>query len=113
MSNTIVIFGASGDLTSRKLVPALYGLFRKRRLPAETRIVGFARSRFSHDQWREKLAGSTAEVAGADFDAAAWKEFAASIFYHPGDIGNRQDFVALGQLLDPLDGSAPSTRLYY
>ena len=49
MAHTFVIFGASGDLTSRKLMPALYQLHRKKRLPADTRIVGFSRSPFSHD----------------------------------------------------------------
>ena len=68
MSNTIVIFGASGDLTSRKLVPALYMLFRKRRLPEATRIVGFSRTKFTHEAWRAKLADTTAEFAGRDFD---------------------------------------------
>ena len=42
-TNTIVIFGASGDLTSRKLIPALYSLFRRQRLPEKFQIVGFAR----------------------------------------------------------------------
>ena len=52
MPQTIVIFGASGDLTKRKLVPALYELHRKGRLPAETRVIGFSRTAFSHDAWR-------------------------------------------------------------
>ena len=47
--HTVVIFGASGDLTSRKLIPALYGLYRKKRLPEGTRIVGFSRTAFSDD----------------------------------------------------------------
>ncbi|MFM8804269.1 MAG: hypothetical protein ACKOK8_10230, partial [Planctomycetia bacterium] len=47
MSHTIVIFGASGDLTSRKLVPALYNLMRSGSLPKETRIVGFSRTPMS------------------------------------------------------------------
>ena len=71
MPHTFVIFGASGDLTSRKLVPALYQLFRKKRLPADTRIVGFSRTEFTHDAWRAELAESTAKFAGNDFDAGA------------------------------------------
>ena len=61
MSATIVIFGASGDLTSRKLVPALYELTRKSPLPAQTRVVGFSRTPFSDKQWRDMLAKTTAE----------------------------------------------------
>ena len=52
---TVVIFGASGDLTSRKLVPALFNLARRGRLPAEARIVGVARTAFSDDAFREFL----------------------------------------------------------
>ncbi|HEV2972332.1 MAG TPA: glucose-6-phosphate dehydrogenase, partial [Pirellulales bacterium] len=113
MSHTLVIFGASGDLTSRKLIPALYGLFRKKRLPEGTRIVGFARSSFSHDQWRAKLTDSTKEFAGSEFDAGSWQQFAQSIFYHAGDIGHRDDFVGLKKLLDELEQGAESTRVYY
>ena len=73
MAHTIVIFGASGDLTSRKLIPALYSLFRKERLPEETRIVGVSRSPFEHDQWRNELRDATAKFAPKLFDADAWK----------------------------------------
>ena len=51
----IVIFGASGDLTWRKLVPALYKLRRERRIPAETTIVGVARREWSHEYFREQM----------------------------------------------------------
>ena len=64
MASTIVIFGASGDLTSRKLVPALYRLFQKKRLPPEPRIVGFARSKFSSEEWRNKLEETTKKFTG-------------------------------------------------
>ncbi len=53
MAVTLVIFGASGDLTSRKLVPALYQLARKGRLPEQTAIVGFSRTPFADDEWRD------------------------------------------------------------
>jgi glucose-6-phosphate 1-dehydrogenase len=112
MAHTIVILGASGDLTSRKLIPALYSLFHKKRLPEATRIVGFARTPFSHDQWREKLTQTTRQFAGSEFDEASWRQFAQSIFYHPGDIGRREDFVALKKLLDELDQQT-ATRVYY
>jgi len=73
-----VIFGASGDLTSRKLVPALFSLRRKDRLPPATRIVGFARTKMSHDEWRKELTETTQKFAGKEWDAAAWQEFAGS-----------------------------------
>jgi glucose-6-phosphate 1-dehydrogenase len=113
MPHTIVIFGASGDLTSRKLVPALYELYRKKRLPANTRIVGFSRTPFSHEAWRERLAGTTAHFVGKAFDAAVWAEFAPLIHYHAGDIETLDDFPKLNQHLRNLEGDAGATRLYY
>ncbi len=113
MAHTIVIFGASGDLTSRKLVPALYEVFQKGRLPEATRIVGFARTPQSDDSWREKLRGSTAAFLGEALDAAVWQSLAASIHYLPGDIAKPEDFAALGRRLDELEGGAEATRIYY
>jgi glucose-6-phosphate 1-dehydrogenase len=113
MVHTIVIFGASGDLTSRKLVPALYELCRKKRLPENVRIVGFSRTNFSHDAWRDKLAETTAGFVGKNFDADLWREFAASIFYHPGDISTADDLVSLNNYLATLEGEGDSTRVYY
>src|SRR5579872_4042344 len=52
---SIVIFGASGDLTSRKLIPALYHLFKEKQMPATFRVIGFARREKSDASWREEL----------------------------------------------------------
>ena len=109
MPVTLVIFGASGDLTSRKLVPALYQLFRKRRLPADTRIVGFSRTPFSDDAWRESLAKSTKQFEPKQFDAAAWQKFAAALHYQRGDLGAPADFEALHNRLHELEGKMPVT----
>ena len=113
MAQTIVIFGASGDLTSRKLVPALYELFRKNRLPADTRIVGFSRTEFTHEAWRTELAESTARFVGRYFDQAVWDQFAPAIFYFPGDIGHVDDFHSLGRFLDEIEHGNESSRIYY
>ncbi len=112
MPHTIVIFGASGDLTSRKLVPALFRLFQRRRLPPETRIVGVSRTEMSHDKWRNELRRTTARFIGADFDSETWDTFAANAFYQPGDVQNPEDFVRLAKMLDELEGGS-ATRLYY
>lgn len=113
MAHTIVIFGASGDLTSRKLIPALYELYRKKRLPEKTRVVGFSRTKFSHEAWRDKLGETTANFVGGKFDEALWREFAAAIFYHAGDIGNADDFQSLGEFLASIEGPEGATRVYY
>src|SRR3954464_5721341 len=113
MAHTFVIFGASGDLTHRKLVPALYHLFRKGRLPKDTRIVGFSRTAFSHEAWRSDLAKAVARYVGNDFDPALWNRFAQNIFYHAGDIGRAEDFTTLATLLREIERSDSSTRVYY
>lgn len=113
MAYTVVIFGASGDLTSRKLIPALYELRRKGRLPENTRIVGFSRTPMSHDDWRNRLAETTAQFVRDKFDAALWQQFAPSIFYYVGDGKHDGDFPPLASFLDELDGGQDVTRIYY
>ena len=113
MTHSVVIFGASGDLTSRKLIPALYSLHQKKRLPPDTRIIGVSRTKYSSEDWRKELTESTQKFAGKDFDAAAWQEFAKSIHYQPGDIDQPKDFARLAKLLDKLEGGGESSRLYY
>lgn len=112
MAATLVIFGASGDLTSRKLVPALYELHRKGRLEEGVSIVGFSRTDFSHESWRQALAESTAEYVGDRYSEETWNEFARQIYYVPGDIGEEDDFRRLGEFLDQRMPAA-STRVYY
>jgi len=113
MPHTIVIFGASGDLTRRKLIPALYELLRKKRLPEQTRIVGFSRTRFTDEAWRERLGEFTAKAVGSVFDGELWQRFAQAIHYHPGDIGRAEDFASLARYLDELESGTPAARVYY
>jgi glucose-6-phosphate 1-dehydrogenase len=111
--STIVIFGASGDLTSRKLIPALYSLHRKARLPAGTKIVGVSRTEYSHDAWRKELGESTAKAAGEAFAQDSWNAFAANVFYSPGDITDGPSFERLSKLLAEIEGDASRGRVYY
>ncbi|GAB4576252.1 MAG: glucose-6-phosphate dehydrogenase [Anaerolineae bacterium] len=111
-NTTIVIFGASGDLTSRKLIPALLNLYCKQRLPNNTRIVGFARRPWDDDTFRQKLRDSAAQFMGQDFEADLWPSFASNIHYMPGSIYEPDDFRKLHRLLVRLE-QGPSNRLYY
>ncbi len=113
MAQTIVIFGASGDLTQRKLVPALYELHRKGRLPADTRIVGFSRTPMSDDRWREHLAEATERFLGSRFDRQAWQAFAPMLFYQPGDLACWEDLDRLASRLDELGAASAAARIYY
>ncbi|MFO0941996.1 MAG: hypothetical protein U0930_14715 [Pirellulales bacterium] len=113
MAHTMVIFGASGDLTSRKLIPALYELFRRGRLPQESRIVGCSRSQFTDEAWRAQLAESTAKFIGAGFDAEKWQIFSSSIFYQTLDIEHPEDFNKLAGRLNEIEGGKSVDRVYY
>jgi glucose-6-phosphate 1-dehydrogenase len=113
MAHTFVILGASGDLTRRKLIPALYQLSRKNRLPADTRVVGFSRTPYTDEAWRTELREAIAKALGDNFDAKLWAKFAERIFYQAGDIGKPEDFDALARYLDDLEKDPDSTRIYY
>src|SRR5688572_7586027 len=79
---TVVIFGASGDLTARKLIPALYHLFLGKQLPKPVRIMGFARREKTDDQWRVELRAALDQFSRTKpVDEAAWGEFAQMISY--------------------------------
>ncbi|MDR1962909.1 MAG: glucose-6-phosphate dehydrogenase [Planctomycetaceae bacterium] len=101
--HSLVIFGASGDLTSRKLIPALYNLFLKKRLPQPIHIVGFSRTPMDDEIWRNKLLETTRQFAGNTFCENSWNALAPFIHYHTGDIGNPDSFTSLAALLDQLE----------
>ena len=114
MPHTFVIFGASGDLTSRKLVPALYNLMRAGLLPEETTIIGFSRTKMSDAEWRASLRESTEQHAGGEpFSQEAWNTFEPIIHYQPGDIESTADFEKLQQRLCSLEEGNPTHRVYY
>ncbi len=97
---TIVIFGASGDLTARKLIPALYHLYLGKQLPMPARIIGFARREKSDEGWRDELHEALQQFSRTQpVDEAIWKEFAQNIFYHVGDFS---DATAYGKLKEKL-----------
>ncbi len=99
----IVIFGANGDLTKRKLVPALYRLAYERRLPPGFAIVGVSRTKLSDDDFRGKMRESVQEfLENSPFDETLWQEFARGLYYESGDIGDAASFEVLGKRLDAI-----------
>src|SRR5437879_2248498 len=112
MSTAIVIFGASGDLASRKLIPALYGNFRKKRLTENTGIIGFSRTPLSDDSFRENLREALVKFSPAEFDQGIWAEFARNLYYQIGNIENAADFRSLSEKIESVAAS-PEVCLYY
>jgi glucose-6-phosphate 1-dehydrogenase len=112
LAPTIIIFGASGDLTHRKLVPALYNLFRKKRLSPDTRIIGFARRPYDDTIFREGLQEALQEFSPATYDQDLWESFASILSYFEGDLDTETDFERLARRLDELD-AWNTNRLYY
>ena len=97
----LVIFGASGDLTHRKLVPALFELFKQRRLPSEFALLGCARRPWSDEEFRGKMAEALASTI--EDDPQAWEQFVGKLFYEPVDLQQPQDVVRLGTRLEQID----------
>src|SRR5438034_3118510 len=97
----IVIFGASGDLTSRKLVPALYKLTQEHLLAPGTSIVGFARRPMTDEAFREEVRRAIAEVtpSGDAAETALRDGFVSSVFYVAGSFEDEKAYAALGKTL--------------
>ncbi len=110
---TVVILGASGDLTARKIVPALYNLFRNNGLPEAFTVVGCARSPMDDAAFREKMGEAVKDAPQAD--AAAWEAFAPHLFYRVVDYENPETFRRLAVDLQDLDTSRGTrgNRIFY
>jgi len=100
----IVIFGASGDLTKRKLMPALYRLDFDRRLPANFAIIGNSRTPMSDDAFREKMREGVEQfLEDSPFDESLWNSFARNIYYLAGDSTDSNFLASLKSKLDELN----------
>lgn len=109
---TIVIFGASGDLAERKLLPALFSNYLKGRLPEVFNIVGFSRSEFSDIDFREHIRNGLQRFAVKIFAADRWESFAKCISYCQGDYRSTGDFLRLDKHLLQIEQPAAG-RIYY
>jgi glucose-6-phosphate 1-dehydrogenase len=94
-----VIFGASGDLTARKLIPALYDLAQGRRLPMEFAVVGVSRTVLSHDEFRKRLRVALDQQRPGRVSEDVWDSFSRGIFYLPGDSKDPRTYRELKSLL--------------
>src|SRR5437588_1060125 len=112
----LVVFGASGDLTSRKLMPAVARLALRRLLPGGFSVVGVARTEMDDEDFRE-LMRTTVEDAGGGGDEAkhVWDAFAGGFRYVAGDYSDPETFQKLRGVLEELDRERGTggNRLYY
>jgi glucose-6-phosphate 1-dehydrogenase len=113
---SIVLFGASGDLTRRKLLPALYNLGRDGLLPSKLAIVGFARRPKGDGEFREEMLEAVRDNARLyDESDPLWDEFARSIFYHSAAFEELEGFRSLSESLERIERELglPANRLFY
>jgi glucose-6-phosphate 1-dehydrogenase len=97
---SIIIFGASGDLTARKLIPALYHLYKDKQMPDAFRIIGFARREKTDESWRQELRAALDQFSRTKpVDDKIWAEFSKSIFYCTGDMTESAAYTRLEQKL--------------
>jgi glucose-6-phosphate 1-dehydrogenase len=109
---TFVVFGASGDLAHRKLLPALLQLSRQRLLHPKTAVIGFARREMTDDEFRNEIGAAARERGVPD---AEWRRFAENLFYRAGVFENGKDYAGLRSFLDELEKKrgVPGNRIYY
>jgi glucose-6-phosphate 1-dehydrogenase len=111
----LTIFGASGDLTQRKLMPALYALVFRGLLPESFGIVGVARTEMSTEEFRERMREAVTEHARDEFREDVWQRLAERLSYVAADFGVKDGEKPLAVALDELDRSAGTAgnRVYY
>jgi glucose-6-phosphate 1-dehydrogenase len=115
-ASCLVIFGASGDLTQRKLIPALYALAHEGLLPTGRSIIGFARPEYTDEAFRMAMRESCDKFARTKpVDEAIWENFAKGLFYVKGEFGDGDAYERLKKKLDECDRTrgAGGRRIYY
>ena len=114
-SCTIVIFGATGDLTHRKLVPAMYNLAVDGELSPGVKILGFARREKSDEEFRSGLKELNEKVSRSGHDSEIWDEFEQSIHYHQSTFNDLEGYQRLAERLDQIDAErgGKGNRLFY
>ncbi len=98
-SNVMVIFGGTGDLTRRKLFPALHHLWKEKLGPERFAVVGVGRDKLSETAYRDMLDAAVREHYGEGFDDAVWGQMLMSVRYIPGEIADPDLYMRLDGLL--------------
>jgi glucose-6-phosphate 1-dehydrogenase len=102
----VVLFGASGDLAKRKVIPALFDLASHNSLGSRYAIVGFARTPMTDDSFRSTAADAANSLSEAGpIDPSKWSDFASNLYYCAGDYGDQEAYAKLARRLGELDAS--------
>ncbi len=112
----VVIFGATGDLTAHKLMPALYNLKREGQLPANFACCGFARREKSHDMFREEMKTAVSENSRVKpIEDNIWTPFQEQLYYHQSEFDDDDGYERFIKMLDKLDKElgTQGNRIYY
>jgi glucose-6-phosphate 1-dehydrogenase len=99
----MVIFGASGDLTKRKLIPSLYNLREGKLLPDDFAVIGVARAEMRDEEFRSRLGDDMKEFATDKVDPEAWKWLEERLYYLSGDFEDDDTYTRLKSLLEKID----------
>ncbi|MFN2507225.1 MAG: glucose-6-phosphate dehydrogenase [Chthoniobacterales bacterium] len=112
---TIVIFGATGDLTHRKLIPALYNIAADGELPPQLAVLGMARREKSDDEFRSEVGEAVRKHSRQTVRDEVWGGFAKSLFYHTSDFNNAEGYKGLGERLEEIEQKRGTggNRLFY
>ena len=112
---TLVIFGATGDLTRRKLLPALYNLALDGLLPASFAVVGFARRDWTDETLREVARDGSEKFSRRKPDPAHWADFESAVFYVNGSFEDREAYPLLQKRLEEVEAARgiPGNRIFY
>lgn len=110
-NTSIIIFGASGDLSHRKLIPALFRLYLKGRLPKQFRVFGAATRPWSDEDLRRTALSSLQEEWG-NLDLQSWQTFSQNLTYHPGNFSDPSTYARFDQELSAME-QGPANRMYY
>src|SRR5437667_3896730 len=111
----IVIFGATGDLTHRKLMPALYNLAADGELPPAVAVIGFARRPKTDEEFRKEMEEATRKFSRQMVRDEIWKTFSQSVFYHQSEFGDPNGYKSLAERLEKIDKERGTrgNRLFY
>jgi len=113
---TVVLFGASGDLAKRKVIPAMFDLARHNSLGPQYAIVGYARTPMNDESFRGSIGDAAKNMSEiGPIDPKKWEEFASNLYYQPGEYGKPEDFVKLAQRMKELESEKKlaGNRLFY